>query len=919
MSSSPVPPIVTTLRVKMDEVQPSKQNDQGHTQEYAAVEVEAAYPLDLLPRSPDSSVSLETQAFEYLNYTHQSAATAEGYSAEPDVHLPTGCSVIEPGSIYDPNGRTYQGYREGKYFFPNDPAEQDRLDFQHAGTHILLDNKLAWAPFKETPKNVLDIGTGTGIWAIEFAEENPESNVVGSDISMIQPEVDLPNCSFVKEDAEEPWVHNTRFDYIHLRYVATCFDNFKTVIQHAFDNLVPGGWIELQDGAPEIKSANGTPLEGMAIKRAPDLAISGAAKLGKDILAAKSFKKWLLEVGFVDVKEHTMPLPINDWPTDPRFKLAGQYSCRMLTDNARGVMYKMVQGSGLSDKEIDELATQFKAQIGNTSLQPYWPLNAELIAGVITRSSLIEMQDLCRFLLIASESNTNSYIQQLSRSTRSTVHLWRIGVVNVGRQLQASKTRRAPSRIFLLSTTSNTSNKYYRQRTRWLNIAMPLHLLGKKSWNVYNADNVARVRRDEADSQAREEAEEQRQQEIDAERRLAILRGEVPPPLPVLSPPQRAARGDDDGGVSSSTSRNHGRGVDGPARKRRKRAGEDDTDFEMRLAREAAAQSRDGHDRDKGSGGTAAVSKAGIGSSSNAPLIDASGHIDLFAAAGNAPVQKNPEAEADKARRRREIEDQYTMRFANAAGPGTQLTSSSSLSSSGPWYTSASASAPAPATAPSRDLGAADGGTTTKTIATTGKDVWGKEDPRRGDRDAARLEANDPLAMMKRGAAKAREVKKERMDLNAERERELRRLRKEDRRRRRDREREREGSNRRGDGDHHRGGEDDIGELEGFSLDAPPLREQDKHSSREHGEREGRTSRRQHGSRHRDHDYDRKRRHSSHQRGEQHSRSLDEKHSRFDDNGDDSQYRAKRHRGSKERGAEHDSRRRREVSRTDHY
>lgn len=33
---------------------------------------------------------------------------------------------------------------------------------------------------------VIDIGTGTGIWAIDFADEHPESEVIGTDLSPIQ-------------------------------------------------------------------------------------------------------------------------------------------------------------------------------------------------------------------------------------------------------------------------------------------------------------------------------------------------------------------------------------------------------------------------------------------------------------------------------------------------------------------------------------------------------------------------------------------------------------------------------------------------------------------------------------------------------------------------------------------------------------
>lgn len=80
----------------------------------------------------------------------------------------------------------------------------------------MMGNELSWAPIGE-PANVLDIGCGTGIWALQFAEQHPNSQVLGTDMSLIQPDLGLPNCSFVREDTEDEWTHDTVFDYIHLR------------------------------------------------------------------------------------------------------------------------------------------------------------------------------------------------------------------------------------------------------------------------------------------------------------------------------------------------------------------------------------------------------------------------------------------------------------------------------------------------------------------------------------------------------------------------------------------------------------------------------------------------------------------------------------------------------------------------------
>jgi methylase of polypeptide subunit release factors len=63
---------------------------------------------------------------------------------------------------------------------------QTVLDLQHHLCKLTLHGKSHLAPLKN-PKNVLDFGTGTGIWAIEFAEEYPEARVLGTDLSPIQP------------------------------------------------------------------------------------------------------------------------------------------------------------------------------------------------------------------------------------------------------------------------------------------------------------------------------------------------------------------------------------------------------------------------------------------------------------------------------------------------------------------------------------------------------------------------------------------------------------------------------------------------------------------------------------------------------------------------------------------------------------
>lgn len=68
------------------------------------------------------------------------------------------------------NGRSYHRYKSVSaatdYPIPEDEMEQERLELQHQLFSMTFDGKLYLAPLEGDPENVLDLGTGTGTWAM---------------------------------------------------------------------------------------------------------------------------------------------------------------------------------------------------------------------------------------------------------------------------------------------------------------------------------------------------------------------------------------------------------------------------------------------------------------------------------------------------------------------------------------------------------------------------------------------------------------------------------------------------------------------------------------------------------------------------------------------------------------------------------
>jgi SAM-dependent methyltransferase len=262
-------------------------------------------------------------------------------------------------------GRRYHAYHHGQHFLPNDQQEQDRMDLTHYEMMLLLEDRLYLAPINN-PQRVLDLGTGTGIWAIDFAEVHPESLVIGNDLSPIQPDYIPANVQFVVDDIEDDWTYeNNPFDFVHARYLAGSIRDWPRLMRQAFNCTAPGGWVEFQDWDCMVESHDDS------IPKDSPFYVWHTAVLGR-IEATNTgrpgprLEQWVRDAGFVNVGVQKFAIPHNIWPRDPRLKKIGALNLSQWEHGLEGISVGCLSRSvsdeaAWSIQDIRNLMDQAKA------------------------------------------------------------------------------------------------------------------------------------------------------------------------------------------------------------------------------------------------------------------------------------------------------------------------------------------------------------------------------------------------------------------------------------------------------------------------------------------------------------------------------------------------------------------------------
>ncbi|KAA8620669.1 hypothetical protein SMACR_12884 [Sordaria macrospora] len=284
-------------------------------------------------------------------------------------------------SIYryrEVHGRTYHAeIGNAESWEPNDQRHVDAMEIVHHAILVHMGGKLYFSPLEQKKvQKVLDIATGAGLWAVDFADEFPNAEVIGTDVTPIQPSWVPPNVQFEIEDCNQQWTWpaNT-FDFINLRNLMGVVDDWNALYRNAYRVAKPGGYVECYTTSSRFLSDDGSVKEGSSLDQWGRVFREGGKKLGRtfSVYEEDLQRKCMEAAGFVDIEFKDIQVPIGVWHPEKEEAERGLWWKLAIEADLEGwINYMWNAVLGWSPDEAKAFARHLKRDLNNPKIHGYF-------------------------------------------------------------------------------------------------------------------------------------------------------------------------------------------------------------------------------------------------------------------------------------------------------------------------------------------------------------------------------------------------------------------------------------------------------------------------------------------------------------------------------------------------------------------
>ncbi|KAF7370213.1 S-adenosyl-L-methionine-dependent methyltransferase [Mycena sanguinolenta] len=147
---------------------------------------------------------------------------------------------------------------------PFDLSEERReLRDQHEAFVQYFDGKLGLAPLDDLrPSKIIELGSGSGAWAIQAATQFPDAQIVAVDRAPMPERVFPANVHFQMADlTKELEFEAESFDIVHARSVMIHVQNPEDVLRRASRLVKPGGLLLMEETDLAFQDSQGADVE----------------------------------------------------------------------------------------------------------------------------------------------------------------------------------------------------------------------------------------------------------------------------------------------------------------------------------------------------------------------------------------------------------------------------------------------------------------------------------------------------------------------------------------------------------------------------------------------------------------------------------------------------------------------------------